>query len=99
MLQRGGGLDLGEEALGADHRRELRAQHLERDLAGVLEVVGEVDGGHAAGAEFREDLVAVGERGAEAVGGVGHWRGVRGNADDLDTFRQSEVRQSEVGDE
>ena len=35
VLQVGGGLDLAQEPLGADHRGELRPQHLDRDLAVV----------------------------------------------------------------
>ena len=67
MLQRGGGLDLHHEPLGAEHGGELGLQDLERDLAVVLEVLGEVDGGHAALAELALDAVAVGEGGGEAV--------------------------------
>ncbi len=37
-----------------------------RDLAIVLQVLGEVDGGHTAGAELALDAVAVGESGGEA---------------------------------
>ena len=33
-------------------------EHLERDVAVVLEVAGEVDRGHAAGADLALDLVA-----------------------------------------
>ena len=68
MLEVGGGLDLGQEPLGADHGGELGAQHLERDLAVVPEVLGEVDGGHAARAELALDAVAVGEGGCEIEG-------------------------------
>ena len=63
MLQVGGGLDLGEEALGADDGGELGAQDLDGDLAVVLEVLGEVHRGHAARAELALDPVAVGECG------------------------------------
>ena len=35
MLQRRRGLDLGEEPLGADHRGQFGAQHLEGDVAVV----------------------------------------------------------------
>ena len=59
MLQVRRGLDLGQEPLGAEHRGQLRAQDLERDLAVVPEVLGEVDGRHAAGAELALDAVAV----------------------------------------
>ena len=41
-----------------DHRGQLGLQDLERDLPLVLEVVGEVDGGHATLAEFVFDQVA-----------------------------------------
>ena len=72
MLQIGGRLDLGEEALAADHRGELGPQHLDRDVAVVPEVVREVDGGHAARAELALDAVAVGEGDGEPVEDVGH---------------------------
>ncbi len=54
------GLDLGEEALLAHHGRELGPEHLDRHPAVVLQVIGEVDGGHAALAELPLDAVAVG---------------------------------------
>ena len=52
--------DLLHEAVGAQHRSELRLEHLQRDLALVLEVFGEIDGGHAPGAEFALDAIAIG---------------------------------------
>ena len=67
MLQVGGVLDLAEEALGAEDGRELGAEDLEGDLAVVLQVVGAVDGGHAAAAELALDRVAVGEGSAQGV--------------------------------
>ena len=73
MLQGGDGLDLAEEPLGADDRGELRAQHLDRDLAVVLEVVREIDGGHAAGAELALDAIAIGQGVGEAGLGLAHW--------------------------
>ncbi len=60
MLEIGGGLDLGEEPLGADHRGQLGPEDLDGDLALVPEVVGEVDRGHAARPELALDAVAVG---------------------------------------
>ena len=42
------------------------------DVALVLDVVGEVDGGHATCADLTLDAVAVGEGGFEAVEDVGH---------------------------
>ena len=67
MLEVGGDLDLGQEPLGAEHGGQLGAQHLERDLAVVPQVVREVDGGHAARAELALDAVAVGEGGRKTA--------------------------------
>ncbi len=61
MLQVRRRLDLGQEALGTDDGGQLGLQDLERDLALVLEVVGQVDGGHPALAELVPDDVAVGQ--------------------------------------
>ncbi len=58
----GGDLDLVEKPLGAEGGGELRAKHLDRHLTMVLHVLGEVDGGHTARAQFTLDGVAVGER-------------------------------------
>ena len=51
MLQLRRRLDLGEKALGAERRGEVGVQHLDRDVAVVPEVVREIDGRHAAGAQ------------------------------------------------
>src|SRR5258708_32547986 len=64
-------LDLGEEPVRAEHRAQLGPQHLERDLALVLEVLGEVDRRHAARAELALDAVAVAQSGRETCG-IGH---------------------------
>jgi hypothetical protein len=61
VLQRRRGLDLDHEPLGAEDGGELRFQDLQRDVAVVLEVLGEIDRGHAALAELALDRVAVGE--------------------------------------
>jgi hypothetical protein len=61
------GLDLRQEPLGADHRGQLGAEHLDGDLAIVLEVLGEVDGCHPALTELPLDPVAVTERRGEAI--------------------------------
>ena len=65
MLQIRRGLDLGQKPLGADDGGELGAQDLDRDLAVVLQILGEVHRGHAARAELPLDAVAVGEGGGE----------------------------------
>ena len=72
MLQVGGGLDFAEEPLGADDGGQLGPQDLDGDLAVVLEVLRQVDGGHAARAELALEAVAVGERLGEAGEDVGH---------------------------
>ena len=73
MLKRRGGLDLHHEPLGTEDRGEFRAQNLERDVSVVLEVMRQVHGRHAAGAELALDFVAAGQRGVEAVELRGHF--------------------------
>ena len=72
MLQAGRHLDFAEEPLAAERGGELGPQHLERHLAPVPEILGEVHRGHAAGADLPLDAVAVGEGGGEAGEGLGH---------------------------
>ena len=72
VVEPSGDLDLGEEPLGAEDRPELGAEHLERDLAVVLEVPGQVDRGHAASPELPLDPIAIAEHGGEAVRCGGH---------------------------
>ena len=57
MLEPGRDADLAGEAVRAERGGELGTEHLDRDLAVVLEVVGQVDGGHAALAELALDPV------------------------------------------
>ena len=71
VLQRRDGLDLTQEALGADDGGQLGTQHLDGHLAPVLEVLGEVDRGHAALAQLALEAVAVGDQGLQPVNGVG----------------------------
>ena len=59
VLEVGRQLDLGQEPLGTDHGRELGAEHLQGDLAVVTDVLGQVDGGHSAGADLSVEAVAV----------------------------------------
>jgi len=73
MLEVRGGLDLHQEPVGADDDGELGAEHSERDLAVVPQVMREVDGGHPARAELALDAIAVGEAGGESIRGV-RWR-------------------------
>ena len=59
MIESRGELDLPQEALGAEAGREIRMQHLDRDSAIVLAVLGEVHGRHAAAAELAIDRVGL----------------------------------------
>ena len=59
MLQLGGDLDLVQEPLGTKHSTEFRLEHLDRDIAVMLEIVREVHGDHAALTEFAAHAVAV----------------------------------------
>ncbi len=61
MLQVGGDLDLGQEPVAPDDGRELRMQDLDGHLAAVLQVLGEIDRGHAALTELALDAVTVTE--------------------------------------
>ena len=55
-----------QEPLAAERRAEVGVQDLDGDVAVVLEVVREIDGRHAAGAELALDAVAIGERRSQA---------------------------------
>ena len=61
MLKIGGELDLGEEPLGADYGGQFRAQHLERNAAVVPQVLGQINGRHAARADLALETVVKGE--------------------------------------
>src|SRR5689334_18345632 len=58
MRKTRGESDFANEALGADRVRDIRPQHLERDVALVLGVVGEIHRRHPTGAESAADGVA-----------------------------------------
>jgi hypothetical protein len=72
VLETGRRLDLGQESLGTDDRRELGLQHLERDVALVPHVIGEVDRSHPALAQLSIDPVAALQGRVEAGDGIGH---------------------------
>lgn len=52
-------LDLGQEPFDAQHRAELRVEHLESDPPVVLAVARQVDGRHATAANLALDLVSI----------------------------------------
>ena len=67
--------DLVQEALGPEHRAELRMQHLERHPPVVPKVAGQIDRGHAAAPELALETVIVGYGPLEPVlHVVGHGR-------------------------
>ena len=61
MLKAGSRLDLGKEALLAHHGGQVLLQHLDRHLAIVLEVGGEVDHRHPALSDLTFEGVAAGK--------------------------------------
>ena len=67
MVELGRDGDLAEEPLGAERVGKFRVEDLDRHLTVVLEIVGEVDGGHAALAELALEQVTVAQS-------IGEWR-------------------------
>ena len=67
MLQICRDLDVAQESFGAQHFAEPGLQHFDGDITIVLDVVREIQGGHAAGTEFALDAIAVGQGGSEAL--------------------------------
>ena len=70
MLQPGGEANLAEKAVGTQACGDLRVQHLEGDRPIVLEVLHQIDRGHAPAAELALDAVAVGQRGRQLAHSV-----------------------------
>jgi hypothetical protein len=62
MVERRGYADLAGEPVGTEHGAELGSKDLDRHLAPMAAVVGQVDRGHAPVAELTEDGVVVCER-------------------------------------
>ena len=67
MVEVGRGLDLAQEAVWTQRRGQLRPQDLDRNLTVVLQVLGQIDRGHPAGAEFAFDTVAILQSSCEAA--------------------------------
>ncbi len=72
MLQIRGRLDLGQEPLGSHDCSELGLQDLQGDFALMLQVVGQVDGGHPTLTQLTLDGVAAFESGVQAGDSIGH---------------------------
>ena len=66
------GLDLLHEPRGAQHGREFGFQDLDGDLAGVLEILGQIDRRHAPRAELAFDPVTVRQGRRESIRWLGH---------------------------
>ncbi len=77
MRESGDDADLAQEAFGAERGGEIGAQDLDGDLAPVLALFGEVDGGHPAASELALHRVARRERGGDETGAIGHACGIR----------------------
>jgi hypothetical protein len=76
MPKVGGRFDLAKESFRAQGLSQLRPEDLDRDLSSVLQVFGEVHGGHSTLTESPPDAVALRERRGErcrsvVVGGRG----------------------------
>jgi hypothetical protein len=67
MAEAGGSLDLAEESVGTQRCGQLGPEHLDGHLAAMLQVVGQVDGGHATSAELALDRVSAGKGGPKLV--------------------------------
>ena len=61
MRENGGDLDLSQEALRPEHRRQLGPQHFDGYPPVMLEIFGEVDRRHPSVAGLSHDAVARGQ--------------------------------------
>ena len=67
-------LDFREEAVDTNRGCDFGSQHLDGDVALVLQVAREVDGRHAAGAELAFDSIARRESGRQGRWNLAHCR-------------------------
>ena len=59
--------DFLQEASRADSEREVRLEHLERDLAAVFQILREEHDGHATASQLALDAVPTAQRRAQSV--------------------------------
>jgi hypothetical protein len=71
MLEASGDPYLPKKAVGTQRGGELIAQQLDGNQAAVLEVVGQIDGGHAAATKLALDAVATSQGSCQREHGVG----------------------------
>src|SRR5688572_13955779 len=62
MRQPRGDLDLAQESLASDEASDVGVQHLDRYLASVPRIVGQVDRRHPAAADLAADVIAAPEQ-------------------------------------
>ncbi len=72
MLELRGGGDLLHEPVGAQDGGQLGLEDLDGHLPVVLEIFGQVHGGHPALAQLPLDAVAVRQGGGQAIGNATH---------------------------
>lgn len=72
MLESRRGLDFLQETVRTDDDSEFGPQHLQRYLAIVFQIVGKIDGGHAAFADAPLDAVTVSEGSGKERGNFSH---------------------------
>ena len=82
MLELGSNLDLAMKARRADGGREIIAQHLDRYLATVPHILGQIDGRHPASAELALDDVLAKQAGVDLCDAIGHATGAVGMRQD-----------------
>ena len=68
MIESRGEPDLANEPLPCKRLGQLGAEHLDRDVTLVFEIMREIDSSHAALPELTLDAIAVREGGAETFG-------------------------------
>lgn len=74
MLEIRRDLDLGQKAIGSEHGTQFRIQNLERDLPIMLEIAGQINRGHTAGADQMIDSISGAQRIGELFTNIHHWR-------------------------
>jgi hypothetical protein len=71
VTQAGGDLHFALEPLHPEDLGEVRMEDLDRDRSAVLQVLGEIDGGHAAAAKLALELIPLADRGLEPILQIG----------------------------
>jgi hypothetical protein len=67
MIQARSDADLAKKSLGGERLGKLRLEHLDCDVASVLEIMSEEDGRHRSRSELAVESITVGECGRERI--------------------------------